>query len=417
MRPIIALFLSGALIGILLATGVQIWREATYGTGPVATAAAPDGPVREIAFIANAVGGTVSLIDVSARQVVATLNIIPDGREVSIYRDFTQGLFGQRLIEQSGLNYAQDLDLSPDGRVLYVSRGHLGDVAAFDLETGDIMWRVPIGGVRADHMAISPDGQRLFVSALTDNTVEVIDTATARKAGAFVTGAFPHDNHVTKDGSRIYNASLGDMTVDVAERDSIDQATPSQGYAYQVTVADAASLEVLARHRFEAGIRPFAVTADETRLYAQLSNTHAVVAYDLEASDIIARLDLPVADGVTEDDWDFESPHHGLAMTGDETTLCVAGRASDYVGLVSVPDLSLITTIPVGDAPGWSALALDDSLCLVTNGRSDDVSLISMAERAELVRIPVGRGPKHITVGPVPVPVLDTLIATQENQP
>ena len=55
----------------------------------------------------------------------------------------------------------------------------------------------------------------------------------------------------------------------------------------------------LERHRFDAGIGLFAVTAvtavtaDERRLCAQLSNTHAVVAYELAAREIVLRALAP----------------------------------------------------------------------------------------------------------------------------
>ena len=46
-------------------------------------------------------------------------------------------------------------------------------------------------------------------------------------------------------------------------------------------------------------------------------------------------------------------------QTPNGTTLCLAGRASDYVALVRAPELTLITTIPAGDAPGWSEVSSD----------------------------------------------------------
>ena len=401
---------AAVIVAVLLAGGFALvrWRqEATAGTGPVASATAPEGPTREIAFVSNAVGGTVSLVDVAARQIIGEIDIIPDGAKVGVFRDWNQALIGQPGIEgRSGLNRAQDTDLSPDGRVLYVARGHMGDVAAFDIATGALMWRVPIAGPRADHMTITPDGRRLFVSALLANQVEVIDTTTARKVGGFVAGAWPHDNHMSYDGARLYNASIGNMGLPLDQRDNVEEPTDEAGYAYQVTVVDPDSLEVLARHRFDKGVRPIALTADETMLFAQQSNTHDVIAYDLEASAVVQRLSLPVAHGVTEDDWDFESPHHGLALTPDGRTLCIAGRASDYVGLVAAPDLALIATVPAGDAPSWSEIAGNGEVCVVANSRSDDVSIVSIAERTEIARLPAGRGPKHITVGQVPESVL-----------
>src|SRR6185295_10084433 len=68
-------------------------------------------------------------------------------------------------------NAAQDTDVSPDGRTLYVSRGYIGDVAAFDIPSGRLLWQRSLNTGRADHMTLSKDGRSLFVSALMDNRV------------------------------------------------------------------------------------------------------------------------------------------------------------------------------------------------------------------------------------------------------
>jgi hypothetical protein len=121
---------------------------------------------------------------------------------------------------------------------------------------------------------------------------------------------------------------------------------------------------------------------------------------------MVRRLDLPVKPGVTAADWDFEAPHHGLALTDDGNTLCLAARASDYAALVRAPDLTLIATIPVGHAPGWAETAESGRLCLIANTRSDDLSILSIPGRTEIARLPIGNGPKHITVARLPASVI-----------
>jgi hypothetical protein len=90
---------------------------------------------------------------------------------------------------------------------------------------------------------------------------------------------------------------------------------------YQLTVADAKTMAVVARIPFEKGIRPWRFAPDEKRLYAQLSNLHGVIAYDLAAKKVVRQLDLPVGPGVTSADWVFEAPHHGLALSRDGATI------------------------------------------------------------------------------------------------
>jgi DNA-binding beta-propeller fold protein YncE len=351
----------------------------------------------EIALVASAGAGSVSLLDVAGRVVVGSIDVNP-------VRVKSEG--------PGAPNYAQDTDVSPDGRTLYVSRGYVGDVAAFDIASGRLLWNRPLNTGRADHMTLTRDGRSLFVSALLDNRVYRIAAATGEITGHLVTGVYPHDNQVSRDGRRLYNSSIGPLA-NMPRPAGAPPLTETPGHPYQLTVADVDTLEVVDRIRFDTGIRPWHFTPDEKGLYVQLSNAHAVVAYDLAARKVTRRLELPVKPGVTVADWDFEAPHHGLALTEDGKTLCLAGRASDYAALVQVPELTLVATIPVGDAPGWSETADQGRVCLVANTRSDDLSIISIPERAEIRRLPMGDGPKHITVARLPASVIAEVKARQ----
>ena len=340
--------------------------------------------------MANSQAGTVALVDVAARAVVSSIDINPA-------RVKSQG--------PGSPNYAQDTDISPDGRTLYVSRGYVGDVAAFDIATGRMSWARPLNTGRADHMTLTADGRSLFVSAMLDNRVYRIAAATGEITGHFVTGVYPHDNQMSRDGRRVYNTSIGPLA-GMPRPAGAPPLTENPGSAFQVTVADPETLAITDRITVDKGVRPWRFTPDEKGIYAQLSNEHAVFMFDFATRKVTRRLDLPVKPGVTAADFDFEAPHHGLALTDDGRTLCLAGRASDYAALVRVPELTLVATIPVGDAPGWAETADAGRLCLIANTRSDDLSIISIADRTEIRRLPVGDGPKHITVARIPATVV-----------
>ena len=349
------------------------------------------GGAREIAFVANAEDATVSLVDVASRAEVGRLDVNPDKAQAA---------------PRPTPNFAQDTDVSPDGRTLYVSRGYVGDVAAFDIATGKLLWRTVVDPARADHMTISKDGRSLYVSAYTQNRTRRLDTATGKITGEAPTGVSPHDNQLSRDGRRLFNSSIGAVGVPANAAARTDGPSP-----YQLTIADARSMKVETQIPFETGIRPWRLTPDETGLYAQLSNLHGLVAYDLKARKITQRLELPVGPGVTSADWVFEAPHHGLALSADGKVICIAGRASDYAAIVQAPTLKLLAAVPVGDSPGWSELADNDRLCLTANTKSDDFSIISVAERKEVARLKLGDGPKHITVVRVPAAVLEAVMA------
>jgi YVTN family beta-propeller protein len=357
-----------------------------------------DGPrARDVMVVANGQGGTVSLLDARTFRVLREIDILPDGRQTSFEDDPLHALIGQQLIEAAGgENFAQDVDVSPGGRTLYVSRGHRGDVAAFDIASGSLKWKLRIPGFRSDHMTISHDGRRLYVSALTQDEVEVVDTRQHSIVGSFSTGQWPHDNHVSEDGLRLYNGSIGNIVVPAGARSAVP--TPP----YTLTVVDATSLVPLRQYTFDRGVRPYVITHDETRMYAQLSQFHGLIEFDLREGRVLRTLALPVDDGVTKDDYDFEAPHHGLAMSHDEGTLCAAGRASDYVALVSTKTLTPTAIIEVGDAPGWATVSPKGKHCFVASTRADTVSVISFAKRREVARIKVGDGPKQMEAARVP---------------
>ena len=103
-----------------------------------------------------------------------------------------------------------------------------------------------VSGVRADHIALSNDGRRLFVSALTANEVQVIDTAMHSFVGRFPTGDWAHVLEFTPDGKFIVNGSLGDQL--------LPSGVPTRDW---LTFADPRTLEVKRVLKFDAGVRPF----------------------------------------------------------------------------------------------------------------------------------------------------------------
>lgn len=376
--------------GMVLLAACQPSTPAPATTAP--SAAPQSATTREIALVANAEGATVSLLDVAKREIVGTIDINPD--KVVVQRPGTP-------------NYAQDTDVSPDGRTLYVARGYMGDVAAFDIGSGKPLWVRKLDTGRSDHMTLTPDGKWLFVSVMFDNQVEKIDAATGEGKGRFATGVYPHDNQISKDGKHVYNTSLGQLSPLPAGTEP--KAKPAN--PMQFTIADLETLEVTSAIVMPFGIRPWHMNPEGTAFYAQMSNIQGVASFDFPSGKETKRLDLPVKEGATERDWDFEAPHHGLDITRDGSTLCLAGRASDYVALVKAPELELIATIPVDDAPGWATIAQVDGTCIVPNTRADTISIISLAEAKEVARIKSGDGPKHVTVAMLPSDVVDAAAA------
>ena len=187
--------------------------EAPTDESPDNPAAEPDGP-RKVIFVGNNWEGMVDVIDANTYTRLGRINGIPDQaeRERAIAMNpvdlvFFQGI--RVLIGEGHHQYVDDMYSSNDGRLLIVSRPSYADVAAIDIATGEVVWRFEVDGYRSDHMALSPDGTQVAVSASTGNVVHILDVETGEEQGKFPSGDSPHENIYSEDGKRIYHASIG----------------------------------------------------------------------------------------------------------------------------------------------------------------------------------------------------------------
>jgi DNA-binding beta-propeller fold protein YncE len=337
--------------------------------------------------------------------------------EIALSPDRLGYFLGIGLLVGEGNNqYVDDMFSSPDGRLLYVSRPSLADVAAFDLKTHKIVWRVPIEGYRSDHMAISPDGRRLLVSASTARKVHVIDTAAGKIVGEFESGDQPHENNYSHDGKLIYHASIGTVYTP-ADDPALDASKGDRWFQ----IVDAGTLKVIRRidvgqKLAEAGfpnmssaVRPMALSPDERYVYMQLSFLHGFVEYDLQQDRPLRIANLPLSEkakAMRREQYVLDSAHHGLTMNPAGTKLCVAGTMSDYAAIVSRETFAY-DTVHVGDKPYWATNNGDGRYCFVSVSGEDRVAVISYATANEVASIPVGDHPQRMRMGTLATDVPD----------
>ncbi|WP_257459538.1 YncE family protein [Archangium lipolyticum] len=146
-----------------------------------------------------------------------------------------------------------------------------------------------------------------------------------------------------------------------------------------------------------AAVRPMALSPDERFLYFQVSFFHGFVEYDLEEDRVTRLAHLPVseeAQALRRDQYILDSAHHGLAMSGDGTKLCVAGTMSNYAAIVSRETLRY-RIHPLGARTYWATSSADGNYCYVSVAGDDTVSVISYATEQEVARIPVGDHPQR----------------------
>ncbi|HEY3444350.1 MAG TPA: YncE family protein [Paludibaculum sp.] len=139
------------------------WDETVVAVGRGAEGfdVSPDG--KEL-WAANALDGTISILDVAGKKVIETLpaNVVSANR----------------------------LKFTPDGALVFVSTLRSPDLVILDASTRREVRRVKIGRGAAG-IQMQPDGARAYVSCTPDDYVTIIDLKTLEVAGQIIAGKQP----------------------------------------------------------------------------------------------------------------------------------------------------------------------------------------------------------------------------------
>jgi YVTN family beta-propeller protein len=122
---------------------------ATIGVGvsPVGVAITPDG---SRVYVANNLGGSVSVINTGTNTVIATIGM------------------AQPVVPA----------ITPDGSRAYVTTNFTGSMVVIDTATNAVVATIVGVGTDPQGLAITPDGTHVYVAGYDSNSVYVIDTAT-----------------------------------------------------------------------------------------------------------------------------------------------------------------------------------------------------------------------------------------------
>ena len=371
---------------------------------------------QQVFFVGNNWDGTVTVIRPSGDfGKIGVINMVPDRKERLLeihlnpikliaytYIQATAGEGNDQLVD--------DMYSTPDGQSVVASRPSFADVVSINITTGKINWRTPVEGFRADHMAVSPDGKRLAVSASSGNVVHVLDINTGKELGRFATGDKPHENIFFNSGTKILNSAIGNVetSMDAAWQDF------TKGKRF-LTIADANTFKVLktidfrpaldavGRKDLSNSVRPIVLSNDESKIYAQVSFFNGLIEYDLNQNKVTRIGQLPGSSTIPSDRTKYvnDSRHHGLSISGDGEKLCVAGTMDDYATIVDRSTLKAGKLIPAGK-PYWATQSPDGKSCVISESETDVVTVIDFATGEKVRSVPVGNHPQRVRIGYAP---------------
>ncbi|MCC6174663.1 MAG: YncE family protein [Chloroflexi bacterium] len=156
--------------------------------------------------------------------------------------------------------------LSPDSATLYVTLGNNGTLAVFDAVTG-VALQTPITvGTSPFGVVVSPDGARIYVALAGEARVAILDTQDLAQVGTILlplgSSAGVQDLAISPDGQSLFMA----VPMDTAIR-----AYDLAGHTYMTPFAVGV---------VTAGM---AVSESNDRLYAASSGEHALKVFDLKS--------------------------------------------------------------------------------------------------------------------------------------
>ncbi len=178
---------------------------------------------------------------------------------------------------------------------------------------------IPLPGVegRIDHFSVDVPGARLFVAALGNNTVEVVDLKQGRVVRSLTGFAEPQGVVFLPEINRLYVAGGGDGTLRILDGTSFEtiksvsvgddadnlRSDPSGTQVYvgygsgALGVLDAATGEVVARLPLDAHPESFQLEQAGPRIFVNMPGAHAVVVVDRKQKRVVANWSTGLAAG------------------------------------------------------------------------------------------------------------------------
>ena len=302
-------------------------------------------------------------------------------------------------------DYTDDVIGAPDGKTAYGNAqiwggnpfswqfNEAGKVFAIDTATDKIKWSVFVEG-SPHHLAVSPDGTRLYVPLFNRFHLLVLDARTGREIERWHSSPGNHSLDLSKDGKRLYVGNM--VTHNIWVYDTA--GGPGGKVVKNLPAGDA--------------VRPLVLDPEETHIVYQVDRVHGFKVRDVKTGDITKSVDLPAMSA------DIKLPiaypytvDHGLGVTPDGTKLLAVAALAGYVAVYKLPDYTLAGTIAVGEDPNWVKFSSDSRLAFVSNRGGNSLSVIDLAQMKEIRQIPVGKMPSRFSV--IRVPSRNVALTTQ----
>jgi DNA-binding beta-propeller fold protein YncE len=304
-----------------------------------------------------------------AIEKIQRLLYVTDKTGISVY-DINDGHQLLRRIDIPDSGGYKGISASPQLGKLYVTSYLRDELICIDLLTDQIVWRKKYGKY-ADSSAITPDGKTLYVPFREEDSWWVINASD----GAVIT-KIPVAKGKNYDVNPIGNPVGAHNTWPSPDGKRMYFEVLTVPYVF---IADTATNKVIGKvGPFSKGVRPFAVTDDETRVFASVdgflgfeigagrtgSEWGGKMLQRVEAHtppERLAQITNPPAHKP------HSTPSHGVNITPDQKEVWMVDGVYGYVYAydVTVDPPKLLASVPLfkdpkqEPHPGWITFSID----------------------------------------------------------
>lgn len=259
--------------------------------------------------------------------------------------DIGTGQIAQELVRSDAFF---GLEVSPDGTRLFASGGSSGLLDIYDIDDDGALSpasQVQLGGYPAG-IALSPDGQRLWVALFLDRAIAEVDLTSMAAVGRIELPFGPYALAHVESRDELYATGFADK---------------------RIAIVDIAASSVINTVEVAGNPNGLAVDSGGTRVFATIPDGDMVVAFDTASRVIVLSQTLGVHEIQDKEGGALPATSpSGITLHGDR--LFVARAADNAVQVLDAATLAPAGAIPVGWYPTAVAVSTNGRL-VVTNGK------------------------------------------------
>jgi YVTN family beta-propeller protein len=215
-------------------------------------------------------------------------------------------------------------------------------------------------------IAITPNGQYVYVDNGGDNYVSVISTSNDSAFKNITTGSSPWGIAITPNGQYVYINNGGSNSVSVI-------STSSNSIVVTIPV----------------GTAPHGVAITPNGQYVYVANavSNSVSVISTATNSVVST--IPIGTNPA-----------GVAITPNGQYVYVANHISNSVSVISTSSNSVVATIPVGSGPIGIAITPNGQYVYVVDYGGAAISVISTSSNSVVSTIPLSAIPQSVTITP-----------------